>query len=583
VVRERLGALVFGMAVAAVFALPSAAAADVTVSSFSVTPTTTSAGANPDVTINEAFDYGTSTTDSVKNTTLHLPAGLLGNPQATPKCSEADFDADTCPANTQVGETTVGTLVYAAPSPIPPLSISAPGSIYNLAPDASHPAVLGIVVRPGMGAPNIFLKSPISLRTSGDFGIESPVDGQPNSTTLGPLTPGVQITSTSLTLYGARPWMLAPFMANPTSCKPATTNFDAVSYEASDKTATASSTFIPTDCDKEAFAPHLTATMGAPGATAKNSHVPFEATITQAPGESSQLSTAVTLPASLSSGVSAISTLCTAGQLAAAACPAASRLGTATIASPLLPTAVQGPVFAILRPGQLPGVGVEFGGVLPFVLGGNSALAGGRLQNVFTGLPDVPLTSFSLAIDGGPHGLLVATRDICTGPAPTVNGAFTAQSGASANLSAPVTVQGCGPARLKGPHAKASARGLGGSHPLLQLTVLKGAAKLRGVSVTLPKTIRVGNPRRGLSAVGARFKLSKKKIKLSRKGKLTLKLPSGGASRVTAKLKSGSIHASKSLKKRLKHHKSVKLKLTIRTTDVSGHHTTLHLKFTGRR
>jgi len=567
------------MAVAAACALPSAAAADVTVSSFSVTPTTTSAGANPDVTINEVFDYGASTTDSVKNTTLHLPAGLLGNPQATPKCSEADFEADTCPANTQLGETTVGATVYLVPGVGTP--VSSPGSIYNLVPDASHPAVLGIVVRPSLGS-KIFLKSPISLRTSGDFGIESPVEGQPNTATIGTPVP-LQITSTSLTLYGTRPWMLAPFMANPTSCKPATTNFDAVSYEAPDKTATASSTFNPTDCDKEAFAPHLTATMGAAGATAKNSHIPFEATITQAPGESSQLSTAVTLPASLSSGVSAISTLCTADQLAAAACPAASRLGTATIASPLLPTAVQGPVFAVLRPGQLPGVGVEFGGVLPFVLGGNSALAGGRLQNVFTGLPDVPLTSFSLAIDGGPHGLLVATRDICTGPAPTVDGAFTAQSGASANLSAPVTVQGCGPARLKGPHAKASARGLGGNHPLLQLTVLKGAAKLRGVSVTLPKTIRVGNPRRGLSAVGARFKLSKKKIKLSRKGNLTLKLPSGGASHVTAKLKSGSIHASKSLKKRLKHHKSVKLKLTIRTTDVSGHHTTLHLKFTGRR
>ena len=124
---------------------------------------------------------------------------------------------------------------------------------------------------------------------------------------------------------------------------------------------------------------------------------------------------------------------------------------------------------------------------------------------------------------------------------------------------------------------------MGGSHPLLQLTVLKGAAKLRGVSVTLPKTIGVGNPRRGLSAVGARFKLSNKKIKLSRKGKLTLKLPGGGASRVTAKLGGGSIRASKTLKKRLKHHKSVKLTLTIRTTDVSGHHTTLHLKFTGRR
>ena len=264
-VRERLGALVFGMAVVAAFALPSAAAADVTVSSFSVTPTTTSAGANPDVTINEEFDYGTTTTDSVKTTTLHLPAGLLGNPQATPKCSEADFEADTCPANTQVGETTVGTTVYVVPGVGMP--VSSPGSIYNLVPDASHPAVLGIVVRPSVGS-KIFLKSPISLRTSGDFGIESPVEGQPNTATGTPFP--LQITSTSLTLYGTRPWMLAPFMANPTSCKPATTNFDAVSYEAPDKTATASSTFNPTDCDKEAFAPHLTATMGAPGATAKN-------------------------------------------------------------------------------------------------------------------------------------------------------------------------------------------------------------------------------------------------------------------------------------------------------------------------
>jgi hypothetical protein len=578
-VRDRLGLVV--LATAAALAAPAAARAAVTVDSFSVTPATTAAGANPDVTVNEHFSYGSSTTDSVKKTTLHFPAGLLGNPQATPKCSAADFQADRCPADTQVGETTVGTLVYAAPSPIPPVSISAPGSIYNLVPDGTHPAVLGIVVKPGMGAPNIHLKSPISLRTSGDFGIESPVDNQPNSTTIGPLTPGVQIVSTALTLYGFRPGMLAPFMSNPTSCKPATTNFDAVSYGDPNTTATASSAFTPTDCDKLPFAPHLTATMGAAGATAKNAHVPFVATITQAVGESSQLSAAVTLPASLAGGVSAITTLCTAGQLAAAACPAASRLGTATIASPLLPTAVQGPVFAVLRPGQLPGVGVEFGGVLPFVLGGSSGLASGRLQNVFTGLPDVPLTSFSLAIDGGPHGLLVATRDICTGTPPTVNGAFGAQSGASTAGTAPVTLVGC--TGKSTPHARASARGLGGSHPVLQLTVTKGLAKLRSISVTLPKAIQVGKTKRGLRAVGAAFKLSKRAVKLSRKGRLTVKLPASGASRVTVKLSGGRIHASKSLKRRLKHHRTTKLALSLTTVDKQGRHNALRVKFTGRR
>ena len=117
-------------------------------------------------------------------------------------------------ADTQVGEVTVGTIVY--PTAATPLPVSAPGTIYNLVPDATHPAILGIVVRPGMGAPNIFLESPITLRTSGDFGIESPVDNQPNTTTIAVLPAGVQITSTTLTLYGSRPWMATPFMSNPT-------------------------------------------------------------------------------------------------------------------------------------------------------------------------------------------------------------------------------------------------------------------------------------------------------------------------------------------------------------------------------
>jgi hypothetical protein len=573
-VRDRLGVVVLATVAAAALALPAAAGATVTVTSFSVTPATTAAGANSDVTINEAFSYSDQS-DSVKKTVLHLPAGLLGNPQATPKCVVADFQADTCPDNTQVGEVSVGAKLSGLPAP------DSSGKIYNLVPDGTHPAVLGIVVTPALGNP-IRLTSPVSLRTSEDFGIESPVDNQPNA--LAPLSLPLQITSTQLTLYGSRPWMTTPFMSNPTSCKPATTNFDAISHEAPGQTVTATpSTFTPTACGQERFAPKLSAVMGGPGATAKNSHVPFTATITQTPGEAAQLSAAVTLPNSVSSAVSAISTLCTSGQLAASACPDAARLGTATIASPLLPTPVQGPVFAILRPGQLPGIGVEFGGVLPFVLSGSTGLSSGRLQNVFGGLPDVPLTRFSLAINGGPHGLLEATRNLCSGPASTVDAALTGQNGAAVNVSAPVTVQGCGTARAKGPHASGKLRGLRGRHPLLQLTIRKGASKLRSVSVSLPKALVVAHPKRGLSAVGAALRLSKKRITLSRKGKLTLKLPSGGLSRVTAKLSGGSFHASKSLKRRLKSHKSVRLTLTIRTVDVTRHRSTLHLKLTGRR
>jgi hypothetical protein len=549
---------------------PGAAHAAVTVSSLSVTPTTTAAGAHPDVTVDEKFSYGDSS-DSVLNSTLHFPAGLLGNPQASPLCSEGNFEADTCPDNTRVGSTVITAAIGGL------LPTTSNGDIYNLVPDASHPAVLGIVVRPtAPGAGKIFLKSPVSLRTSGDFGIDSPVDNQPNSVS----GLGLQITETSITLFGSRPWLNGPFMTNPTSCKPATTTMDATSHEDPSTVAHGSSTFTPTACDQEAFNPQLTASMGAPGATARNSHIPFEATISQAVGEASQLNASVTLPAGLLPGVGAVSTLCTTGQLAAAACPDASRIGLATIASPLLPTPVQGPVFEVVHPGALPGVGVEFGGVLPFVLGGNAALTSGRLQNIFTGLPDVPLTRFELAIDGGPHGLLQAAKSICTTPPPTVDGAFTGQNGASVTRTASVTLVGCAPAK---PHAKLSARGFRGKHPRLQLTVTAGASKLRSVTVTLPKSIVVGKGKRGLKVTGASFKLSKKNAKLSRKGKLTLKLPARGASRVTAVLSGGRIHGGKTLKKKLRKHKSVSLKLTVRTVDVKGKRATLHPKFAARR
>ena len=570
--------------VAALFGLPSGALADVTVSGLTVTPSTTAAGAYPDVTITETFSYSNAT-DSVKNSTLHFPPGLIGNPQATPKCAEADFTADACPTVAQVGTASVVTAVYLFGPSLPPIPITAPGTIYNLVPDATHPAVLGIVVRPPLGAPKIFLRSPISLRTSTDFGIDSPVSDQPNTTALGATTFGLQITSTTLTLFGTPAGATMPFMTNPTSCKPATTSLDAVSYEAPATTATKSNTFTPTDCDKLPFSPDVTASMGTPGATAKGAHVPFQATVTQTMGEASQLSTAVTLPASLGPGPINSSALCKLDQLAASACPDGARIGTATISSPLLPTPVQGPVFGVLRPGQLPGVGVEFGGTLPFVLNGAVALAPGpRIQNVFSGLPDIPLTTFTLTIDGGPSGLLVANRDICSGPTPTVIGAFTGQNGASASATANVTVNGCGAARLASPRVTAHLTGLRGRHPWLQVTVLKGPAAIRTVSVQLPKGLRVKKTDRGVKGVGAKkFKLGKRRLRLTRNGLLTLRLPSRGLSRVTAQLGNGSFEASKNVRAKLKKRRSVKLRLRIRTVDTTGHRSTVNKSITGRR
>ena len=48
---------------------------------FKVEPASKQGGGHPNVTITQTFDYGSSTTDSVKDAFVRLQPGLLGNPQ----------------------------------------------------------------------------------------------------------------------------------------------------------------------------------------------------------------------------------------------------------------------------------------------------------------------------------------------------------------------------------------------------------------------------------------------------------------------------------------------------------------------
>src|SRR5882724_4634130 len=66
---------------------PTSAYAAINSMSVTVTPSTKAAGAHPNVTVDEQFTYSGGT-DSVKDTTLHFPPGLIGNPLATPLCSQ---------------------------------------------------------------------------------------------------------------------------------------------------------------------------------------------------------------------------------------------------------------------------------------------------------------------------------------------------------------------------------------------------------------------------------------------------------------------------------------------------------------
>src|SRR5688572_11542402 len=194
-------ALVAGVAGAA----PAQAAFGMTVNN--ADPASTDAGAHSDFNLDLSF----SGSDDVKDLTVHLPPGLVGDPTSTPLCTEAQLAADSCDDASKIGTTTT----YANLIDLAPLTI--PGEVFNVQPRTGEPARLGIVLTPPVGA-KVILQSAAALRPN-DFGLDTILEDIPNTADGIPIT----ITRIELTLNGA-------FMRNPTSCGTKTTTADATSY-----------------------------------------------------------------------------------------------------------------------------------------------------------------------------------------------------------------------------------------------------------------------------------------------------------------------------------------------------------------
>jgi hypothetical protein len=98
-----LGLLLAGFMIAA----PSAHAAPPSfgIQSFTASSSSTQAGAHADLSTSFTFNTDSlgNTLQQAKDVKVTLPPGVVGNPQAIPKCSDLDFQAFACPADSQVG------------------------------------------------------------------------------------------------------------------------------------------------------------------------------------------------------------------------------------------------------------------------------------------------------------------------------------------------------------------------------------------------------------------------------------------------------------------------------------------------
>ncbi|HEU5063128.1 MAG TPA: hypothetical protein VFT79_08270 [Solirubrobacterales bacterium] len=401
------------------------------------------AGAHADLTISfKLIGEGNEPTGLTRDVLVSLPPGLIGNPQAFPRCSFAQLgetpEESKCPQDAQVGvsELTLGGLVNG--------TLLEP--IYNMySPGGDIVARFGLFAGPYPAVINVRV-NPI------DYSLVAAVEGAPSasrliaaSTTFWGVPAAPIHDSLRLTPLEAKQGKLppggrksaqpeVPFLTNPTECgTPRQFAVEAISYQLPDEPSRLTGPFPPISvCEKIKFNPELSLTPTNPEASAPTG---LDAVLEIPQNEdahnkatSTLKSATVTLPEGFAINPAAGDGLaaCSPEQVGfgttnPANCPAAAKLGSVELEVPALEHTLFGSVYQRTpEPGHLfrfwlvtdeQGVHLK----LPAEIQANPLT--GQLTTVFAGIPSlggnpqVPFEELRLHIAGGPRAPLTTPAD----------------------------------------------------------------------------------------------------------------------------------------------------------------------------
>jgi hypothetical protein len=403
---------------------------------------------------------------------VKLPTGLIAKLKGVSECSDAGVAAakareheggateeeahPSCPANSEVGHTLVGTgvgnvLAYAG------------GKLYLAGPYHGSPISLVSVNDAKVGP---FDLGTVVVRFALDVNHETAevsVDGA-NSDPIPHIVDGIPIHLRDIRAYVSRP----NFALNPTSCAKKSTaatvlgsgaNF---ASSADDVPVTVSSPFQAADCASLGFAPKLA--LNLVGKKTHRGALPaFKAVLTypKAGAYANIAKAQVTLPSSEFLEQGHLKNVCTrkvfeTGNTPGENCPANSIYGKARAVTPLLDQPLEGPVY--LRTGygtKLPELAAALNGPqISITLAGKidsvhkKGTEGSQIRNTFAVVPDAPVERFTLELKGGKKGLLVNSTDVCKGTHKAL-AAFTGQNGKLDEYEPALKAQ-CGKGKGKG-------------------------------------------------------------------------------------------------------------------------------------
>ncbi len=374
--------------------------------------------------------------------TVATPRGLLGRISTTTLCPEASAQAGTCDDASKIGGVTV-----AAGAGTNPFWITN-GRAYVTGPYKGAPFGLSIVV-PAVAGPfdlgDVVVRARIEIdRVTAQLHVIS----DPFPTIL----QGIPLDVREVRVSIDRPH----FIVNPTSC--AEKQVEGTVDSTSGATAQVSSRFQVGECAALDLKPKLAIALTGKGQTTDDKHPAVVASLTQAAGQANLKKVTVSLPLSLALDTENAKGLCefADGSKDDPTCPKASIVGTATARTPILDQPLTGPVYFVKNVRKDPKSGREIRTLPKLVIPltgengvrlnvtGTSSVVGGRLVTTFDNLPDAPVSSFTLNIAGGKHGILVVSgTDICKATQ-VADQQIDGQNGKTADAAVTLATPACG-------------------------------------------------------------------------------------------------------------------------------------------
>lgn len=321
-----------------------------------------------------------------------MPTGLSAALGAVEACPEDLAVTGDCPAASRVGS-----VRSAAGSGSSAAVLN--GSVYLAGPYRRAPFSLVMAFRGAIGP---FDLGNIAFRAA------ARVDGRSGRVTvttdrLPGAVNGVSIRFLSIAIALDRPGLVR----NPTSCRPH--SFDAVLESQEGATASFSSPYPIRGCRRLGFAPRWRATLLDRRRLRKHDSVGLRISARFRRRDTALRSLVLSLPSALKLNVGGLEEICSRPDARRGLCPPGSKVGTSRARTPLLDEPLVGSVHVVAPGGKgEPDLWVALaGGGIDFTMRGTTSNNHGRLLTKLSGLPDMPLSSFSLRL-GGPKADLVS-------------------------------------------------------------------------------------------------------------------------------------------------------------------------------